>query len=199
MSKPSKGHIIKETQTELSAFFCAPAGMVARALCGTIILLHFVVISAAQTRASDYKKPDIQLKGFSIERVDWNSRTAETNLSIAIDNYGPAFTLKDVSYRLKLNDSQAAEGKYSKEIAVPAHSSVTFELPCSVDLAALPGIAWKIIAGGFDVHYDLETEFIVPLFAQIGPSLKTSIAGDLSLSATVSGWTAIIREHISAK
>jgi LEA14-like dessication related protein len=199
MSKFLNCHPRKRTQTGLSAFFCVRGKVIAQALAVPIIVLVLVIASAAHPRVLEEQKPNIQLKGVSIERVDWNSRSAETKLSIAIDNPGPAFTLKDLSYRLKLNDSQAAEGKYPKEIAVPGHSSVTFELPCSVDLSAMPGIAWKIIAGGFDVHYELETEFTVPLFAWMNPRVKSSIVGDLSLSGTVSGWTARIREHISTK
>lgn len=158
-----------------------------------------VVVSSAQTRAFDEKKPTVHLKGISVKTVDWNKRTAETQLSIAIENPGPAFKVKDLSYRLKLNDKQAAEGKYDKEIYLPAKSSATFELPCTVDLSALPGVAWAVIAGGFDVHYELATEFTVPLFASLSPRIKTSIAGDLSLVNTVSGWTARIKERIASK
>jgi LEA14-like dessication related protein len=199
MSKLSKGHLRKGTQTGLSAFFCIRGKLFAQAPSAPIITLLLAVASSAQTGTLVEKKPAFQLEGVSIERVDWDARSAETKLSIAIDNPGSAFTLKDLSYRLKLNDSQAAEGKYPKEIAVPGHSSVAFNLPCSVDLAAMPGIAWRIIAGGFDVHYELETEFTVPIFLWISPRIKSSIAGDLSLLGTVSGWTARIKEHISVK
>jgi LEA14-like dessication related protein len=158
-----------------------------------------VVISSAQTRASDENKPTAHLKGVSVKTVDWNKRTAETQLSIVIENPGPAFKVKDLSYRLKLNDQQAAEGKYDKEIDLPAKSSAAFDLPCTVDLSALPGVAWAVIAGGFDVHYELATEFTVPLFPSLSPRIKTSIGGDLSLVGTVSGWTARIKERIASK
>ena len=158
-----------------------------------------VVVSSAHTRALEQNKPAVHLTGVSIKTVDWNSRTAQTELSIAIDNPGPAFKLKDLSYQLKLNEKQAAEGKYDKEIEVPAQSSATFELPCKVDLSALPGVAWAVVAGGFDVHYELETEFTVPLFPPLSPRIKTSIGGDLSLVGTVSGWAARIKERIASK
>lgn len=158
-----------------------------------------VVVSSAQTRAFVQTKPAVHLKGVSVKSIDWSNRTAEAQLSIAIDNPGPAFKLKDLSYRLKLNDTQAAEGKYDKEIEVPAASSATFELPCRVDLSALPGVAWSVIAGGFDVRYELATEFTVPIFGPLSPRIKTSIAGDLSLAETVTGWTAKIKERISSK
>jgi LEA14-like dessication related protein len=106
--------------------------------------------------------------------------------------------MKDLSYRLKLNDKQAAEGKYDKEIQVPAHASAIFDLPCDVDLSAIPGVAWGVIAGGFEVHYELETEFTVPL-PLLNPRVKTSLGGNLSLAATVSGWSARIKESISSK
>jgi len=88
---------------------------------------------------------------------------------------------------------------FLKDIEVPANSSATFEPPCSVDLSALPGVGWAVVAGGFDVHYELETEFTIPLHASLSPRIKTSIGGDLSLAGTVSGWTARIKERIASK
>lgn len=186
----------KRTQTELSASFCLRGRAITIRI--AVALLAALLLSA-QTRAFEDNRPIVHLTGVSIKSVNWSNRTAETELLIAIDNPGPAFKLKDLSYRLKLNEKQAAEGKYEKEIEVPAHSSATFELPCAVDLTALPGVAWAVIAGGFDVHYELETEFSVPLFARLSPKVKTSIAGDLSLAETVSGWTAKVKERIASK
>jgi len=196
MSKLTTCQLRKKTQTRLSALFC----LLGRSLKSRVaVALLIAIVLPGQTRALEGGKPPVSLKGVSIKAVDWSNRTAETELSIAIDNAGPAFKVKDLSYRLKLNDKQAAEGKYDKEIEVPAQSSATFELPCSVDLSALPGVAWAVVAGGFDVHYELETEFTVPLFASLSPRIKTSIAGDLSLVGTVSGWTARIKERIASK
>jgi LEA14-like dessication related protein len=114
-----------------------------------------------------------------------------------VDNPGPALKLKDLSYRLKLNDQQAAEGKYEKQIELPANGSTTLELPCAIDLSSVPGIAWAVISGGFDVRYQFDSEFTVPLIPSLSPRIKTSIAGDLSLTETVSGWSARIKERIS--
>ena len=80
-----------------------------------------------------------------------------------------------------------------------AEERKTVELPCTVDLSALPGIAWSVVAGGFDVHYQLDTEFTVPLFGSLSPKVKTSFGGDLSLARTVTGWTAQIKERIASK
>jgi len=185
----------RETQTESSAFFCARPGMIANRI---VVALFLVAICGGQVCAFEEKKPAVCLKGVSVEGIDWNKRSAQVTLSISIDNPGPAFKLKDLSYRLSLNGKQAAEGKYDKEIEVPAHSSATLSLPCSVDLSAMPGVAWGIIAGGFDVHYELETEFTVRL-PMLNPRIKTSLGGDLSLAATVSGWSAKIKERVSSK
>lgn len=154
-------------------------------------------LPATNAQGVEYKKPAVHLKGASIEGVDWSKRTAETKLSIEIENAGPAFKLKDLNYRLKLNDTQAGEGKYEHEISVPAESSAIFELPCSVDLSAVPGIAWGIVAGGFDVHYELEIDFTLPLFPALNPRIKTAIGGDFSLASTASGWTAKIKDRMS--
>lgn len=191
----------RKTQTERSAFFCVWLQRTSRILgspsrtSGVLVLLTILV---APVCAFEETRPAVQLKGVSIEGVDWSNRSAHTKLSIAIDNPGPAFKMKDLSYRLKLNDKQAAEGKYDKEIQVPAHASATFELPCDVDLSALPGVTWGVIANGFEVHYELETEFTVPL-PLLNPKVRSSLAGDLSLAATVSGWSARIKESISSK
>lgn len=186
-----------EKRTDLSAFRCAPHRLVSTSRIVAVFLL--LALSAGHTLAFDDRKPEAHLKAVAIRGLDWNNRTAETALSITIDNPGPAFTIKDLNYKLKLNDKQAAEGRYEKAVQVPAHSSVTFDLPCNVDLKALPGVAWGIIAGGFDVHYELETEFTLPLFPPLSPRIKTSINGDLSLVAAVSGWTTRIKERISQK
>ena len=186
----------KRAQTRSSALFCLSR----RAIYTRIALASLLaLLVSAQAPASQEKKPALHLKGVSIKAVDWSNQTAETALLVAIDNPGPAFKVKDLSYRLKLNEKFAAEGKYDKAIEVPADSKATFELPCRVDLSALPGIAWAVIAGGFDVHYELETEFTIPLFATLSPRVKSSIAGDLSLAQTVTGWTAKIKERIASK
>lgn len=164
----------------------------------TVAFLLLLVVSG-QAPALDAKRPSLKLKGVSIKSLDLSSRTAKTDLVISIDNPGPAFKLKDLSYRLKLNEKQAAEGKYEKTIEMPAESSTIVELPCTVDLSSLPGVAWSVISGGFEVQYKLETEFTVPLFGSLNPRLKNSIAGELSLAQTISGWTARIIEHIESK
>lgn len=135
----------------------------------------------------------------SIEHVDWAKGTADTKLHLEIENAGPAFKIKDLSYTLKLNDKQAATGKYDRDVVVPAHSSATFELPVTVDLTTLPGVAWKIISGGFEIRYELETEFTLPIFPSLNPRIKKSIGGNFSLEATVSGWTTKIKEHLSSQ
>jgi LEA14-like dessication related protein len=189
-------HRCKGTQTALSAFFCLRGKVICTRVAVASLLALFL---SAPTTALEAKKPALQLKGVSIKAVDWSNRTAETELLIAIDNPGPAFKVKDLTYRLKLNEKQAAAGKYDKDIEVPGESRATFELPCTVDLSALPGVAWAVIAGGFDIHYELETEFSVPLFASLSPRVRTSIVGDLSLAQTVTGWTARIKERIASK
>lgn len=191
----------KKTQTGWSAFFSARGDVVARTANRVKrILVAFLLMSilGSPARAFEAAKPAVHLKGVSVEGIDWNNRSAKTTLSIAIDNPGPAFKLRDLSYRLKLNDAQAAEGRYDPPIEVPAQATATFELPCNVDLSALPGVAWAIITGGFDVHYELETEFTVPL-VMLNPRIKTSVGGDLSLVETVGGWTARIKESLSSQ
>jgi LEA14-like dessication related protein len=163
------------------------------------VIFMFLATLTTDAQVEAPKKPDVHLKGVTVEHVDWAKGFADTRLLIEIENFGPGFNVKDLSYRLKLNDKQAAEGKYDRDIAVPAHASTEFELPCSVDLKALPGVAWRIISGGFDVQYSLETEFSVPILPSLSPRFTRSIEGEFSLIKTVSGWTTKIKEHLSSK
>ena len=187
----------KETQTMMSAFFCLCSKLTARPRAIAVVILLPALVPAVRAQSVEYKKPEVHLKGVAVDGVDWSKRTAETKLAIEVENTGPAFKLKDLSYRLKLNDKQTGEGKYEQQIAVPAGSSITFDLPCTVDLSAVPGIAWGIVAGGFELHYELETEFTLPIFPPFNPRIKTAIDGDLSLASTVQGWTAKIKDRIS--
>ena len=194
MFKFSNLHPCRKTQTGSSAFFCLSLRTRGFA---AIALVSMVGISTVPAQSVDRAKPQIRLKGLSFKSMDWVNQIAQTELSITVDNPGPALKLRDLSYRLKLNDKQAAEGKYSKDIELPARASKTLELPCSIDLTAIPGVAWSVIAGGFDVHYQFDTEFTVPLSPALTPRIKTSINGDLSLTETVSGWSARIKDRIS--
>jgi LEA14-like dessication related protein len=189
------------TQAESSAFFCVTYGS-RRITHGVVIfavIFLFLATLTTNAQVDAPKKPDVHLKGVTVEHVDWAKGTADTRLLMEIENPGPGFNVKDLSYRLRLNDKQAAEGKYDRDIAVPAHASTEFELPCTVDLTALPGVAWRIISGGFDVQYSLETEFRVPILPSLSPRFTRSIEGEFSLIRTVSGWTTKIKEHLSSK
>jgi LEA14-like dessication related protein len=186
----------KRTQTGSSAFFCARRKPIQLRVAGAFLI---ALVLSSHSPAVEEKKPTLKLQGVSIKSIDWRNQTAETALSIAIKNPGPALRVKDLRYRLKLNEKQAAQGKYGKVIQLPAESTTTVELPCSVDLSALPGVAWAVVAGGFDVHYQLDTEFTVPLFGSLSPKVKTSFGGDLSLARTVTGWTAQIKERLASK
>jgi len=189
-------HPYQKTQTGSSAFFCARRKSIHLRIAGAFLLS---LVLSSHSPAVEEKKPTLQLQGVSIKAIDWRNQIADTALSIAIKNPGPALRVKDLHYRLKLNEKQAAQGKYEKVIQLPAESTTTVELPCTVDLSALPGIAWSVVAGGFDVHYQLDTEFTVPLFGSLSPKVKTSFGGDLSLARTVTGWTAQIKERIASK
>src|SRR5438105_1351369 len=142
------------------------------------LLLLLALTDAA--RAED-KQPKIKLKGITLKRLDVTSLVADTMLTIAIDNPGPAFVIKDASYRLKLNDQEAAAGHHDEEINVPAESSVIVDFPLTVDLAALPGVTWRTITDGLKLDYELATEFNVPLLAMFNHKVKTAFNGTLPI------------------
>ena len=197
MFKLLNHHVCKRTQAGSSAFFCVTQRAHRITLVAVILLFLATLTTNAQVDAP--KTPYVHLKGVTVEHVDWAKATADTRLLMEIENPGLGFNVKDLSYRLKLNDKQAAEGKYGRNIAVPAHAKTEFELPCTVDLTALPGVAWRIISGGFDVQYALETEFSVPILPSLSPRFTRSIQGEFSLVRTMSGWTTKIKEHLSSK
>ena len=194
MFKLSTQHYHEKTQTGSSAFFCL--SLRAR-LIATITAVLMLWVLTAPAHAVENEKPKVRLKSLSFKSIDWANQIAQTELSVVVDNPGPALKLRDLSYRLKLNDKQAAEGEYNKEIELLARASKTVELPCAIDLSAIPGVAWSVIGGGFDVHYQFEAEFTIPIFPPLNPRIKTSINGDLSLTETVSGWSARIKERVS--
>lgn len=167
-----------------------------REIAKTLVVL-IVVVCTTLGRTDETGKPKIDLKRISIEEIDWSKRSANTIVAVEIQNPGPAFNVKEVSYRLRLNEKIAGEGKSDKEIIVPANSAVTVELPFTVSLSALPDVAWSTISTGFKVHYEMETEFVVPAVAFLTPRIKISFSGELSPAEKVSTWSDKLRERLT--
>jgi LEA14-like dessication related protein len=147
-----------------------------------IILAALValVAFAGVARAED-KQPAVKLKGIVLKRLDVKSLTADTTITLEIENPGPAFTVKEASYHLKLSGHDAAEGKRDEEINVAAQSTTTVELPLAVNLAALPGVTWSTIIAGLKLDYELATEFNVPVLALFNHKVATSFNGTLPI------------------
>lgn len=166
----------------------------AKSIRSTIALL-IVIACAGLAHAGDDKQPSVKLKGIALKSFTLSNQTAETTVSIEIDNPGPEFKIKDASYCLKLNQRQAAEGKRDEEITVPAAGSITVDLPVTVNLAELPGVTWSTIIDGLTVNYELETEFTVPVFALFNHTVKTSFKGDLPLGQMILSLPGILKER----
>lgn len=146
----------------------------------TVALLIFLTCAAA-TQAAQDKKPTVKLKGIAVKHITLADQTAETTVSIEIQNPGPGFKIKDASYQLNLNGRPAAEGKHTEEIHVPAESTVTVDLPVTLHLSALPAVTWSTVTDGLKLNYELETEFTIPLLAMFDHKIKTAFKGDLAL------------------
>jgi LEA14-like dessication related protein len=151
----------------------------------TAIAFLIVFACAGIVRTAEDKKPTVKLKNIAVKRIALADQTAETTVAIEIQNPGPAFKIKDASYQLKLNGQPAAEGKHNEEINVPANSTVTVELPVTVNLAALPAVTLSAITGGLNLSYELETQFTVPLFAMFNHKVKTAFKGDFTIGDTI--------------
>jgi len=144
------------------------------------LALAFVATISIAALASD-KTPHVSLKSLAVKGVSLSNRTADLTVYLEVENPGSAFTLKEVSYKLKLNGEDAAEGKQKKDIEIPANSTVTLEMPLTVNLVALPAITWTTLTGGFKLHYDLETEFGVPVLGLFTHKVKTAFNGDFTI------------------
>lgn len=153
-----------------------------RATVTLILLLACVGV----VRASDDKKRRVELKQVTINRLDLLQRRVEATVRVEIKNPGSSFKINSVSYRLKLNGTDAAEGKYKKKINVPAASTITLDVPISVSLVALPAIAMGASPAGFKLRYELWTEFTVPVMIFFSRKVKTTITGDLPLGEKLS-------------
>jgi LEA14-like dessication related protein len=161
-----------------------------------MFLLILALTGAAQ---AEDKKPNIKLKGIALKHLDVTSLVAETTVALEIENPGPAFTIKEASYRLKLNDHDAAEGKHDEEINVPAESNITVDLPLTLNLAALPGVTWSAITDGLKLNYELATEFDVPPLAMFKHKLKASFNGTLPIGDMALELPGKLKEKIFGK
>lgn len=156
-------------------------------------------VLAATTQPQEERKPDVELKGVELKGVDLSNKTADVLFSVAVKNPGLAFKLKDLNYRLSLNDYQAAEGKYEKEVEIAAGGETVVELPFTFDLTKIPGVAWNAMTESFTLRYELETEFTVPLFGSLKHTQKTSFKGDFPLTEALTSLPTRLKEKLFGK
>jgi LEA14-like dessication related protein len=151
------------------------------ALATRIALLTALIIMSAPAIVASDKPPRVTLKGINLQQVNWTSGTADTVVLLEVENYGPEVKIKDMRYRLKLNGQEAAEGKRDDEVNLPAAATTMVKVPLTLDLLAIPGVAWSTLSSGLNVRYDLETEFTVPVLGLFNHKVRTSFGGDLPL------------------
>jgi LEA14-like dessication related protein len=163
------------------------------AMCGAAIR------AADDNQAGDHKKPTFELKSIAFKGFDLSHQTADGIAAVEVKNPGGAFKLTDVNYKLKLNDKEIAEGKYEKELEIPASGELTLELPFTVDLTAIPGLAWNTMTDSFTLRYELETEFTVPLFAALKHTQKSSFKGEFPLGEAFTSVSNRLKEKLFGK
>ena len=164
----------------------------------TVVALLLLLALTGAVRAED-KQPAIKLKGIALKHLDITRLVADTMVTIEIENPGQAFTIKGASYRLKLNEQATAEGHHDKAINVPAESSVTVDLPLTVNLAALPGVTWRTIADGLNLNYELAVGFDVPLLGFFTHKMQTSFSGTLPIGDMALGLPGKLKEKLFGK
>jgi len=151
------------------------------------IAIALVALAAISTATlAEEKTPQVTLKSLAVKGVSLQNRTADLTIYLEVENPGSPFTLTDVTYKLKLNGEEAAEGKQEKDIKIPERSTVTVEMPLTAKLSALPAITWATVTGGFKLHYELETEFGVPIFQNFTHRVKTAFSGDFTIDDALS-------------
>jgi LEA14-like dessication related protein len=159
-------------------------------------LLALVQLSSFAQENSAQQKPDFKVKSVKLNGIDWSNKTADTTVVVVVSNPGIGFKLTDLQYKLKMNDSSFAEGKYDKEAQIPSKGEAEIELPFTIDLTTLPLVAWNSIKESLTLHYEIEAEFKIPLLTLFSPTQKTSFKGDFSLTDALAELPAKIREKI---
>lgn len=160
-----------------------------------IVFVSLIICCGAQAQTNG-KKPEVEFKSISVKRVDISKQTADANLTVEVKNPGPALRVKDAEYKIRLNDKQLAEGKYDKEIKLPASSTTTLEVPLTVNLRALPGVTWNFLWEGLTLRYDADTEFVVSFLSFNSGKIKTTFTGKQPLSGLLSSTYEKIKEQL---
>jgi LEA14-like dessication related protein len=164
-----------------------------------LALCQAATFAADDKKAADEKMPQFELKDIAFKEFNLLKKTAEVIATVEVKNSIGAFKLKDVGYKLKLNDSEVAFGKYEKDLEIPASGEAKIELPFTVDLTAIPGVAWNTITDSLTLHYELEAQFTIPLFAALETKQKRSFKGDLPLGEAFSALSSKLKEKLFGK
>jgi LEA14-like dessication related protein len=159
-----------------------------------VVTLCYAVTPAQEKPAPD--KPQVVLKDIHFDKLDLWKKTVEMIAVVEIKNQGAALKLRDMNYKLKLNDHPVAEGKYADEIALSATDKTEVQLPFTLDLTSLPGVTWDMLTESFTLRYEIETEFTLPLFAALKHTQKTSFKGDLPIGEAVYSLSKKFKEKI---
>ncbi len=170
----------------------------------TLFLLFLLLFSsplafAQEANPAEARQPQVVLKTINFDKFDLWKKTVEVIAVVEIKSQGVALKLQEVNYKLKLNDNPVAEGKYEKEIAIPASGESEINLPFTLDLTSLPGVTWDMISESFTLRYEIETEFTIPLFATLKHTQKTSFKGDLPLGEAIYSLSKKFKERIFGK
>jgi LEA14-like dessication related protein len=163
-----------------------------------VMTLSYASTLAQDKPTSEANKPQVVLKNINFDKFDLWKKTVEMIAVVEIKSQGVALKLRDVNYKLKLNDNPVGEGKY-EELEIPATEKVEVKLPFTLDLTSLPGVTWDMITESFTLRYEIETEFTIPLFANLKTSQKTSFKGDLPIGEAVYSLSKKFKEKIFGK
>src|ERR1044072_1440621 len=97
-------------------------------LCLMVMTLSYASTLAQDKPTSEANKPQVVLKNINFDKFDLWKKTVEMIAVVEIKSQGVALKLRDVNYKLKLNDNPVGEGKY-EELEIPATEKVEGKLP----------------------------------------------------------------------
>lgn len=172
-----------------------------RILCALlmVVICSAAVWAADDSQTADDKKPTFELKSIAFKDFDLSNKTAEVLASVVVKTAAGGFKLTDVKYQLKLNDQELAQGKCENDVEISASGETLLELPFTVDITAIPGVAWHTLTDSLTVRYELETEYTIPLFASLKHTQKTSFKGDLPLGEAFATLSNKLKEKLFGK
>jgi LEA14-like dessication related protein len=140
----------------------------------TIILIALVLVTAG-CFGLFFEEPTITLREIHVRQISLTDADLLFIAEIRNPN-GYELRLKSLEYTVHLNNRETGGGSLQKEIAVPASSSATVEIPVTARFGSLGGVA-RLYITGQELAYRIEGKALVKagLFDRTFPFSRTGV------------------------